>query len=252
MMKDIDFCIQYLKKINHITQDILLPKEELLRALMNITMPIALSDRYYNRQDKVLQQLLCQKKIVDISSLTPLKPNIYLYQGDITLIRCDAIVNACNSKLLGCFQPLHHCVDNAIHSYAGLQVRRDLFKAMQKQGYDEPKGRAKITKAYNLPSQYILHTVGPIIHQAPSQKDEADLYHCYSSCLKLANEYQIKSIAFCAISTGLYGYPIEQATQIALQAVKDYIKQDQSIQIVFDVLSKEDYDVYYRAIEAMY
>lgn len=251
-MKDIDFCINYLKKVNHIEQEIALPPIQLLRALMNITMPFHLSDAYYDRQDKVLQELLYQKKIVDVSDLTPLKPNIYLYQGDITLIRCDAIVNACNSKLLGCFQPLHHCIDNAIHSYAGLQVRRDLLKVMQEQGYDEPTGRAKITKAYNLPSQYILHTIGPIIHQLPSKKDEEDLYQCYSSCLKLANEYQLKSIAFCSISTGLYGYPIEKAAKIALQAVKDYLKQDQNIKIIFNVFSKEDYDVYYRAIEEMH
>ncbi|MCM1260761.1 MAG: protein-ADP-ribose hydrolase [Prevotella sp.] len=250
-MKDIDFCIDYLKQVNYIKKDVLLPPIELFRALMNITMPFHLSDIYYERQNKVLQELLCQKKIVDISDLTPLKPNIYLYQGDITLIRCDAIVNACNSKLLGCFQPLHSCIDNAIHSYAGLQVRRDLLKIMQEQGYDEPNGRAKITKAHNLPSQYILHTVGPIIKQNPSKEDEQDLYHCYYSCLTLASAYHLNSVAFCSISTGLYGYPIEQAAKIALKAVSDYIKQDQSIKIIFDVFSKEDYDVYYKTIETM-
>ena len=250
-MKDIDFCIDYLKKVNHMKKDILLPPDQLLRALMNITMPFHLSDVYYDKQDKVLQQLLCHKEIVDISDLTPLKPNIYLYQGDITLIRCDAIVNACNSKLLGCFHPLHRCVDNAIHSYAGLQVRRDLLKIMQEQGYDEPRGKAKITKAYNLPSQYILHTVGPIIKQTPSKQDEQDLYHCYHSCLTLANEYHLKSVAFCSISTGLYGYPIEQAVKIALKAVSDYVKKNKNMKIIFNVFSKEDYDVYYRTIETM-
>ena len=144
-----------------------------------------------------------------------------MYKGDITLIKADAIVNACNNKLLGCFVPGHHCIDNAIHSFAGLEVRRDLMKVMEEQGRDEPNGRCKVTKAYNLPSKYILHTVGPVY--SGSKQDNIDLESCYLSCLATADKMNLKSVVFCSLSTGIFGFPIEKASEIAIRTVKKYL-----------------------------
>lgn len=251
-MDNIEKCINYLKEYNNFQQIITLKDSQTFRALMNLTMPINLSDEFYQLQDQILQEQLKFKTIIDVDDLTPLAHNIYLWQGDITTIKADAIVNACNCKLLGCFQPLHHCIDNEIHSAAGLQVRRDLLKIMEKQNHDEENGKAKITKAYNLPSRYIFHTVGPIVFNAPTKQNEVDLYNCYQSCLKLADYYQLKSIVFCSISTGLYGYPIQKASQIALKSVKNFLNSNLNTtvkKIVFNVFSRGDYDVYYKTIK---
>lgn len=251
--ENIDFCIEYLKNINDINGKIHLSKLDTFRALMNITMPVNLNEEYYKKQDLVLQKIKSESVIIDVNDLLPMTNKIYLYQGDITKVSADAIVNACNSKLLGCFQPLHSCIDNAIHSFAGLQVRRDLMKIMKEQGEDESSGKAKITNAYNLPSKYILHTVGPIVSGIPTKEDELDLYNCYISCLKLADSYRLKSIVFCSISTGIYGFPIKKASKVAVKAVKEYLKKENNNieKVIFDVFSKEDYDVYYRTIKEM-
>ena len=253
-MNDIRWCIDYLKAYNNIYQNIALPDNQAFRKLMNITMPIDLSNEFYRLQDKVLQKQLKEKTITDVDDLIPIDENIYLWQGDITTIKADGIVNACNSKLLGCFQPLHHCIDNAIHSFAGLQVRRDLIKIMKEQGHDEENGNAKITSAYNLPSKYILHTVGPITNGNPSKKDKEDLKNCYLSCMKLADEQNLKSIVFCSISTGLYGYPIQNASRVAVKTIQEYLKSNlnTSIQkVVFKTFTRSDYYVYYRTIKEM-
>lgn len=238
-MTDLKWCIDYLKEVNGIKQE-LDDSFASFRALLNITMPVNLSDEFYKRQDKVLQDILSRKEIVDSSSF---KEGISLYKGDITLIKADAIVNACNSQMLGCFVPGHHCIDNAIHSFAGLQVRRDMMEIMKKQGHEEPNGQVKVSKAYNLPSKYIFHTVGPIysgIHQ-----DEMDLASCYFSCLKEADLMGLESIVFCSLSTGVFGYPIEKASKIAIKSVKTYLKECTSIKkVIFDVFSDYDYEVY--------
>lgn len=243
--------IQYLKKYNQFELTSSINGFDAFRALMNVTMPNRLDKDFYSLQDEIIQEEYRHKVIVDIHDLKPIKSNIYLYLGDITCLKVDAIVNAGNSYLLGCFHPLHHCIDNAIHSYAGLQVRRDLMEIMKEQGKEEENGKAKITKGYNLPSSYIIHTVGPKIKKEVTKNDEEDLYHCYLSSLTLAETYHLSSIAFCSISTGLYGYPIEEASKVALQAVNEYLTYhpNTSIQkIVFDVFSKGDYEVYEREI----
>ena len=247
------WCISYLKKYNKIEDD-LPPTEETLRALMNITMPQDLGEDFYLAQDRVLSGIRERREIVDVDDLMPFEPHLYLYKGDITCLKADAIVNACNERLLGCFIPLHHCIDNAIHSFAGLQVRRDLIKVMEAQGYDEPSGKAKITKGYNLPSSYILHTVGPQVGGRVSPQDEEDLSNCYLSCLRLADSHQLKSVAFCSISTGIYGYPIEKAAKVALNAVRKYMEtENKNIEkVVFNVFSENDYEVYFRSIKEAY
>ena len=240
-MTDLQWCISYLKEYNRIKDLPDMDEHSLLRALMNITMPIDLSDEFYQRQDKVLQDLLKSKDIVDVSSFDE---GISLYKGDITLLKADAVVNACNSQMLGCFVPGHHCIDNAIHSFAGLQVRRDMMRIMEEQGHDEPTGQVKVSDAYNLPSKFIFHTVGPIY--SGIHRDEIDLFNCYYSCLKKADEMKLESIVFCCLSTGVFGYPIEKACKIAIKCVKNYLNNENKNlkRVVFDVFSSRDYEIY--------
>ena len=244
-MNDIKRCIDYLKRYNGIDRLPDISDEAIFRALQNITMPRDLADEFYDRQDKVLQDILSRKTITDVSAFAD---GITVYRGDITLIKADAIVNACNNKMLGCFVPGHHCIDNAIHSFAGLQVRRDMMKIMQAQGHDEPNGDCKVTPGYNLPSKYVFHTVGPIY--SGIKQDEIDLANCYASCLKKADEMELTSIVFCCLSTGVFGYPIERATAIAIRTVKDYLKAHNKHvkKVVFNVFTERDYEVYQRLL----
>lgn len=250
-MNSIKEVIQYLKKINHIQSFIDLDDETCFRALRNITMPYDLSNDYYRIQDKILKNEAERKRIVLAEELVPIKGKICLWKGDITTIRADGIVNACNSALLGCFQPLHSCIDNAIHSSAGLQVRRDLMKIMEKQGHSEPNGQCKITRGYNLPSTYILHTVGPQIRGIVTEKDREDLTGCYMSCLAMAEKYRFKTLVFCSISTGIYGYPITEAIRIAVNTVIRYFENENSCleKVIFNTFSEGDYAIYAKAIE---
>ena len=245
-MEDIKWCINYLKDKNNIKSLIDLDDKSTFRALQNITMPYDLSDEFYLKQDKVLKEILSKKEVVDAKIFSD---GISIYKGDITLIKADAIVNACNSKLLGCFVPGHHCIDNAIHSFAGLQVRRDLIKVMEDQGHDEENGKCKVTSAYNLPSKYIFHTVGPVYFG--SSQDDIDLKNCYLSCLKTADEMKLESIVFCSLSTGIFGFPIEKASSIAVKTVKEYLKKENKTikKVIFDVFSDRDYEVYNRRIK---
>ena len=249
---NLKFAIDYLLDVNNLDRSNVIYDFNTFRALMNITMPSNLSADYYKAEDNVLQMSYKDKTIVDVDTLTPIKRNLCLWKGDITLLKADAIVNACNSELLGCFQPLHSCIDNAIHSFAGLEVRRDLMKVMKVQGHREPNGRAKITKGYNLPAKYIIHTVGPIVNGRVTKENETDLYNCYKSSLELAEQNGLKNIVFCSISTGLYGYPIEKAAEVAIKSVCDYFgKTNRGIQkVVFDVFKEADYDIYHRVITA--
>lgn len=239
-MNNLEWCINYLKGINNIKANLDIDFYT-FRALLNITMPINLSADYYIHQDEVLQNVLKEKEIIDVNSLDD---GISIIKGDITLIKADAIVNACNNKMLGCFVPNHHCIDNAIHTFAGLQVRRDMMEIMEKLGHDEVNGNCKVTKAYNLPSKYILHTVGPIYNN--TKQNEIDLRSCYLSCLEEADRMNLNSIVFCSLSTGVFGYPIEKASVIALNAIKDYLSNyNKNIKkVIIDLFNDNDYYVY--------
>ena len=219
----------------------------LLRDLMNIREPKKIKSEFYRIQDAYLQTAIEEKGIVDVNDLKPIQEGIYLWQGDITTLKCDAIVNAANSQMTGCYIPHHRCIDNCIHSYAGMQLRYACYQIMEKQGKQEATGKAKITKAYNLPSRYILHTVGPIIYSNVTKKDEDLLASCYRSCLELADAYHLESIAFCCISTGEFHFPKELATKIAIKTVKEYLKNKTSIKkVIFNVFKDEDRDIYER------
>lgn len=246
-MTYLNWCIDYLKGYNHISQNLEYDWAT-LRALLNVTMPYGLSDEFYQKQDEVIKEIVSKKEIFDVDHVDD---GISLYKGDITVIKADAIVNACNNKLLGCFVPGHHCIDNAIHSFAGLEVRRDLMKVMEEQGHDEENGKCKVTKAYNLPSKYIFHTVGPVY--SGSKQDNIDLESCYLSCLKMADKMGLNSIVFCSLSTGIFGFPIEKASEIAMKTVKKHLEEENKNikKVIFNLFSDGDYDVYRRKIKGI-
>ena len=177
-------------------------QKKLLRSLFNIRMPLPVSDGFITIQDEYLREETRIKGITNLEDLEPIQPDIYLWQGDITTIACDAIVNAANSEMLGCFCPCHGCIDNAIHTFAGVQLRLKCAEIRNEQGHKEETGKAKLTPAYNLPCKYVLHTVGPIIRGKLTRQDCDLLASCYRSCLEIAERNGIKSIAFCCISTG--------------------------------------------------
>ena len=232
-----------LKSIDIPAQDA--DKKRLLRSLMNIRPPKTASNEFLEIQDSYLQEECRRKGIISLSDISLEQPGIYLWQGDITRLSVDAVVNAANSAMLGCFVPCHGCIDNAIHSAAGVGLRLECYRIMEKQKTDEPTGKAKITKAYNLPCRYVLHTVGPIIYGNVTPQDCRLLSDCYRSCLELAAAYQLKSIAFCCISTGEFHFPNEKAAEIAIQTVQDFQKKNQNgLEVVFNVFQDSDYKIY--------
>lgn len=163
-------------------------QHELLRGLMNIRRPQRISSDFLQVQDEYLKSETVDKGVTDIADLQPVQPGLYIWQGDITTLKCDAIVNAANSGLTGCYIPNHRCIDNTIHTFAGIELRLACQELMQRQGYPEPTGQAKITPAFNLPCRYVLHTVGPIVDGCVTERDEELLASCYLSCLELAAE----------------------------------------------------------------
>lgn len=217
----------------------------LYRSLVNVRMPESISDEYLTLEDEYLQVEIRQKGIIHIKELIPCSNDIYLWQGDITTIDAEAIVNAANNQLLGCFCPCHACIDNCIHTFAGVRLRLECNEIMQKQGHKEPTGKAKITSAYNLPSKYVMHTVGPIISGILTKKDKQLLASCYYECLKMADEYKLNSIAFCCVSAGEFHFPNDKAAQIAVDTVKQYKSETNSrIKVIFNVFKDKDYKIY--------
>lgn len=213
------------------------------RCLMNIRSPDNISEEYLQIEDEYLQDRLKNKKLTGIDDIKPIKDNLYIWQGDITTLKIEAIVNAANSAMLGCFVPLHKCIDNAIHSASGTRLRLHCNEIMK--GNLEKTGSCIITPAFNLPSKYVLHTVGPIIKNEVSKNDEELLYKCYKTCLETAKNNNIKSIAFCSISTGEFRFPNELASHIAVKAVKDFLENTKyNIKIVFNVFKDLDYKLY--------
>ena len=201
--------------------------------------------RFLKVQDEYLKEEINKKGIVDINNLNPIQKGIYLWQGDITTLRCDAIVNAANSAMTGCYVPNHRCIDNAIHSFAGVELRLECDEIMNRQGHGEPTGQAKITNAYNLPCKYIIHTVGPIISYKLTSEDCELLANCYRSCLNLAAKNNLESIAFCCISTGEFHFPNDKAAQIAIKTVEEFMKKDTSVKkVIFNVFKDMDKEIY--------
>ena len=244
------FLIQKLLDEDYRYQNFEIPKgtreqRDLLRSLLNIRRPKEISADFLAVQDEYLREETAAKGITDLADLSPIAEGLYLWQGDITTLRCDAIVNAANSGMTGCYVPCHACIDNCIHTYAGMQLRLECARLMQEQGHEEETGRAKITPAYNLPCKYVIHTVGPIIYGRVTKRDMELLASCYRSCLELAEKNGIKSIAFCCISTGEFHFPNDEAAEIAVRTVKHYKKWSHSkIEVIFNVFKDADYKIY--------
>ena len=240
------FLLRFLMNEKPQYQDLQIPIEEteqkmLLRSLMNVRPPHPIGEDFLTVQDEYLREETGRKGVTDIADLTPVTPGIYLWQGDITTLKCGAIVNAANSGMTGCYAPCHGCIDNAIHTYAGVQLRLACAEMMKRQGHEEPTGQAKLTPAYNLPCDYVLHTVGPIIYGRVTQRDRELLASCYRSCLELAQQNGIGSVAFCCISTGEFHFPNGLAAEIAVKTVKQYRGDTE---VIFNVFKDVDYEIY--------
>ena len=250
------FLIQSLLKENPEYREMGIPADansqrQLLRGLLNIREPRRIGTDFLQIQDEYLQEETAAKGITDAADLVPLQPGLYLWQGDITTLQCDAIVNAVNSGMTGCYSPNHGCIDNAIHTYAGVQLRLACAEIMDRQGHPEPTGQAKITPAFDLPCRYVLHTVGPIVSGQVTAQDKALLASCYRSCLELAAEKGLESVAFCCISTGEFHFPNELAAEIAVQTVQAFLKKQTSVKkVIFNVFKDMDKALYEQLLGA--
>lgn len=246
----LDYLINTLISERNDLQEIEMPEDEescfrLYRSLVNIRPAIKAGEDYLKAEDEYLRELTAAKGITDTDSLAFNGEGMCIWQGDITTLRCDAIVNAANSGMTGCWQPCHSCIDNCIHTFAGVRLRMICDEIMSEQGHEEPTGHAKITPAYNLPCRYVLHTVGPIVSGRLTDNNCRQLWSSYNSCLELAEKNDVKSIAFCCISTGVFGFPQQKAAEIAVAAVREYKqKYSSSIKVIFNVFKNEDLHIY--------
>jgi O-acetyl-ADP-ribose deacetylase (regulator of RNase III) len=225
----------------------------LLRALLNIRTPKPIPNDILQTLDRLLWTERMERGIVEADTLRGGPGKLFLWRGDICALRVDAIVNAANNKLWGCFQPLHSCIDNAIHSGAGPRLREDCNNIMLLRKTDEETGGAKITRAYNLPSRFIIHTVGPIVHGPLREEHKQLLASCYRSCLETAVETKmIKSIAFCCVSTGVFGFPAKEAAGIAVETVRQWLASHSGIpeKVIFNVFTEKDYELYRNALSS--
>ena len=248
------FLLEYLLQEQSGSRAVSIPTDEteqkrLLRSLMNVRPPQRTSKEFLCIQDDYLQEANRQRGVTNFAHLRPVagrgNGDFYLWQGDITTLNIDAIVNAANSTLTGCWQPCHACIDNCIHTFSGIQLRAVCADIMQKQGYEEPTGNAKITSAFNLPCKCVLHTVGPIINGRLTDDDCRQLAQCYKSCLNLAVENGMKSIAFCCISTGVFHFPAQKAAEIAVTTAEDWKNKNHSaMKILFTVFKEDDFAIY--------
>jgi len=247
-MSKLDNLIDYLLSERNDLGNITIPDNEqdkfrLYRSLVNIRPAWAADDSFLQAEDEYLTSLTASKGITDIADLTPIEDGICLWQGDITTLKCGAIVNAANSGMTGCYQPCHSCIDNCIHTFAGVRLRCECDRIMQIQGHEEPTGKAKFTQAYNLPCDYVIHTVGPVVQGQLTDEHCRLLESSYRSCLELAVQNGIESIAFCCISTGVFGFPQKEAAEIAVRTVRDYRKAH-DIQVIINVFREDDYEIY--------
>lgn len=247
-MNRLDNLIDYLLSERNDLGNITIPEAEqdkfrLYRSLVNIRPAWQADESFLQAEDEYLTALTESKGITDIADLSSIEDGIYLWRGDITTLKCGAIVNAANSGMTGCYQPCHNCIDNCIHTFAGVRLRYECDRIMQAQGHEEPTGKAKITKAYNLPCDYVIHTVGPVVQGQLTDEHCRLLESSYQSCLELAVRSGIDSIAFCCISTGVFDFPQDQAAEIAVRTVRDFRKTHE-IKVIFNVFREDDHEIY--------
>lgn len=256
-MSDLEYCVWFLAKERfgeaeaHRVVDSCCDSEPRLfdafRSLVNTREPLPASDEFLEAQDRMLRDMIAGAGITCAEELprVPFDARMSLWRGDITTLEVDAVVNAANSQMLGCWVPGHHCIDNAIHTFAGVQLRAACAKLMAEQGHPEPMGAAQLTSAFNLPSKWIAHTVGPIANGNPTEEHCAQLADCYASCLNVASEIGARSIAFCCVSTGVFGFPQDEAARIAVGTVEDWLERAGSdMHVIFNVFRKSDEGMY--------
>ena len=220
-------------------------QKRLLRSLMNVRWAAPISEEFQRIQDAYLQEEKEKKGVVTLDMLEERQDGLYLWQGDITRLQVGAIVNAANSGMTGCYQPCHACIDNCIHTYAGMELRNYCQNMMDAQGHEEPTGQAKITPGFNLPCDYVIHTVGPIVRGTLTERHEELLASCYRSCLEIAVKQGLSSIAFCCISTGVFLFPNRRAAEIAVETVKQFKRNTgSSMQVIFNVFKELDKEIY--------
>lgn len=246
------YLINYLLSERSDMENVKNPNDEaeqfrLYRSLVNIRPAVQTDEEFLRAEDVFLTSLTESKGITDIADLQPVENGIYLWKGDITTLKCGAIVNAANSGMTGCWQPCHSCIDNCIHTFAGVRLRYKCTQLMKAQGHEEPIGNAKITPSYNLPCDYIIHTVGPIVQGTLTDRHCQFLQSCYHSCLELAVQNEIKSIAFCCISTGVFGFPQNEAAEIAVDTVRAF-RRSHNTEVIFNVFTEKDYEIYRRLL----
>ena len=248
-MEKLDYLIEELIKENSKLSNLEIPtsleeKKEFYRALRNIRNPKPIREEYLRVQDEYLKNEINEKGITDEKDIPFNKDIISIWQGDITTLKCDAIVNACNEYLLGCFVPGHKCIDNTIHSFAGMQLREECNDIMK--GKTLPNGKVVLTKGYNLPCKYVIQTVGPQVRGNPNEQDINDLKNCYYNSLELCKDKSLKTIAFPCISTGIYGFPKNEASKIAIQTIENYLKENEDVfeHIIFNVFQDDDLEIY--------
>ncbi|MDY2744272.1 MAG: protein-ADP-ribose hydrolase [Methanosphaera sp.] len=267
-MDTIDYLIDYLLKENpkiRVTHNPENDEEKfrLYRSLCNIRQPNPINEKYLEKEDELLSKITENKNLTDYRNIQVLEDMIpennvnnddiiAIWKGDITSIKVGAIVNAANSQGLGCFSPCHNCIDNQIHTYAGVSLRLECNKIMKDRDYNLPTGEAFITKAYNLPADYVIHTVGPILRDKVYDEQIQQLSDCYTNSLRLAQENNIRSISIPCISTGVFRFPADLASQVALKAVDDYLdtNNDAFDKVIFNLYNDKDVNVYERTIRA--
>ncbi len=250
--KTLEYLINYLLSERNDIGDIEIPENDsdkfrMYRSLVNIRPAGKADEAFLQAEDEYLTAAAEEKGITDIADLSPIENGVYLWKGDITTLKCGAIVNAADSGMTGCWRPCHSCIDNCIHTFAGVRLRYKCNKIIQAQGHEEYTGTAKITPAYNLPCGSVIHTVGPIVQDTLTEEHCRLLASCYNSCLELAVQNSIDSIAFCCISTGVFGFPQEEAAQIAIKTVRSFLK-NHDIKVIFNVFKEDDYEIYKRLL----
>ena len=243
------YMIKYLLDEAGYTNEI--PEDEasqrmLLRALMNVRQAAPIAEEFLSVQDAYLKEALEEKGVVDVASIEPIQGRLCVWRGDITRLNADAIVNAANSGMTGCYQPNHSCIDNAIHTFAGVQLRQACAALMDAQGFPEPTGQAKITPGYNLPARHVIHTVGTIcLGGVVTPRNVRELESCYRACMDIADENGLKSIAFCCISTGVFGFPQRRGAEVAVRTVRACLDQGSGVEkVIFNVFKPEDEKYY--------
>ena len=253
----LDYLVEQFKADSDEYKDLQIPidtsgKQRILRSLMNIRMPRLMDEAVLCVQDEYLRERIRENGIVELSDIPVIKDNMSIWQGDITRLAADAIVNAANSQMLGCFIPMHTCIDNCIHTFAGIQLRNECDRQMRilknKYGnnYEQPTAIPLLTDAYNLPAKKIIHIVGPIVNGKLTAKHEKLLADCYKNTLDLCRENGLKTVAFCCISTGVFSFPNKRAAEIAVETVKQWLTENQSKmdRVIFNVFKDEDNDYY--------